>query len=59
VHIADYEDIVRGAAPDERFVIKKLWLRELIVAVLEQTEIPRIRFVFRTRRADAGDFGTL
>jgi threonylcarbamoyladenosine tRNA methylthiotransferase MtaB len=34
VHIADYEDIVNG---------QKLWLRELIVAVLEQTTIPRIR----------------
>jgi threonylcarbamoyladenosine tRNA methylthiotransferase MtaB len=35
VHIADYEDI----APDGR----KLWLRELIEAVLEKTTIPRIR----------------
>ncbi len=38
VHIADYEDIV-GAGES----VKKLWLHELIVAILEQTEIPRIR----------------
>jgi threonylcarbamoyladenosine tRNA methylthiotransferase MtaB len=38
VHIADYEDIVRINGEDQ-----KLWLLELIKAVLEQTEIPRIR----------------
>lgn len=38
VHIADYEDIVRVAGED-----RKMWLRELIEAVLEQTDIPRIR----------------
>lgn len=34
VHIADYEDVVAG---------QKLWLRELVEAVLAQTSVPRIR----------------
>jgi threonylcarbamoyladenosine tRNA methylthiotransferase MtaB len=34
VHIADYEDVQNGS---------KLWLRELVEAVLAQTTIPRIR----------------
>lgn len=42
VHIADYEDIVRETRAGET-TERKLWLRELIVAVLESTEIPRIR----------------
>ena len=41
VHIADYEDVLRGGISGGEN--RKLWLRDLIIAVLEQTEIPRIR----------------